>query len=72
MRLRNFWIATGVATLAASVIWIVGVYLYLAVAAPNELGPPLLQPILLIVGNALVAALLAGGVRAIKPARAGR
>ena len=67
-RFRRFWVASAVGALIAAVIWIAGVYLFLALLAPGELGPPLLEPILLIIGNALIAAILAGGIRVIKPA----
>jgi hypothetical protein len=72
LRFRRFWVASLVATLAAAAIWIAGVYLFLALLAPSELGPLLLEPILLTAGNALIAAMLAGVVRALTPAPASR
>jgi hypothetical protein len=65
---RRFWIASLVATLATSALWVGGVTVLLAIAAPNELrGPIAWIQILLTVINALVAAVIAGiAVRAMR------
>jgi len=57
---RRFWIASIVATIAATALWIGGCYLLFVLAAPNELGPPLLVPVLLTLATALIGAVLAG------------
>jgi len=65
---RRFWIASLVATLTTSALWVGGVSLFLAIAAPNELrGPIAWIQILLTVVNALIAAVIgAGAVRATR------
>ncbi len=58
---RSFWIASALATATAAGLWIGGVYVLLAITAPNELrGPLLLAPILLIFGTSFVGAVLVG------------
>lgn len=59
---KNFWPATFAATLAATAIWTGGVYILLATAAPSELGPPLLGPMLKIAALTFVSAASAGAV----------
>jgi hypothetical protein len=59
---RHFWVASSVATFVASALWVGGVWVFLALAAPSELaGPVAWIQILLTVLNALLAALIAGG-----------
>jgi hypothetical protein len=56
----RFWAASSVAAAIATGLWVLGVYLVLWLSAPNELGPPLLGPILLTFVMALVPAALVG------------
>ena len=57
---RRFWIANVVATIAATALWIGGCYLLFVLTAPDELGPPLLVPVVLTLATALIGAVLAG------------
>lgn len=66
---QPFWVATFRATLAATVIWTVGVYVLLAVTAPNELGPPVPVAILQIALLTFVSAAGAGAVMKFRPSR---
>jgi zinc transporter ZupT len=63
---RHYWRATVLAAATASAAWVAGVYLLLVLTAPNELGPPLLLPILQTFGTAMVATVL---VDALLPGR---
>jgi len=48
-------------------LWIAATYLLFALLAPSELGPPLLEPVLLTLMTALAGAMVAGGlVRAVR------
>lgn len=58
---RRFWIALATASLLATATWLSGVYLLLAVAAPHELGRPLLIPALLTLATAMFGAAIGGG-----------
>lgn len=55
-----FWRVTTVAALVATVAWVIGVYLLLVLTAPGELGPPLLEPIVMTFVTAYIGALAAG------------
>jgi len=59
----KLWIAVPAATALATLLWGVGVYLLLLLTAPNELGPPLLVPVLLTYCTAFVPALAAALLR---------
>ncbi len=59
---RRFWIASAVATLAATLLWGGGCYLLFALTAPNEMGPPLLIPVIWTVVTAFVGALAGAGI----------
>jgi hypothetical protein len=66
--LRRFWAAASVAGAAAAIAFVGGCYVFFIIAAPSELGPPLVGPLLLILGTAFAGALLgAGGVRLLGP-----
>ncbi len=58
---RRFWAATAVATLSGTLLWVGGCYLFLALWGSSEdLGPPLIEPVLLTIVTALVGVLVAG------------
>jgi hypothetical protein len=59
-RSARFWAASLVAAGIAAILWGLGVYLLLWLTAPNELGPPLLGPVLFTFLTALVPAALVG------------
>ncbi len=64
---RRFWVASAVATLAATLLWGGGCYLLFALTAPNEMGPPLLMPVISTVVTAFLGALVGGGIlRAVR------
>jgi hypothetical protein len=63
----RFWLATLLATFVAGVVWASGVYVLLWLTAPNELGPPLLRPILLILGTSFLPAAVVGAVMRRQP-----
>ncbi len=58
--LRSFWTALVTATVTSAVLCGIGQYAFFALFAPNELGPPLLAPILLTLGTTFVGAVMAG------------
>jgi hypothetical protein len=51
------------AAVLASLAWIAGVYVLLALTAPHELGPPLAGPLVAIVLSALAGAALGARLR---------
>ena len=58
---RSPWITSVIAAVIATLAWVGGVYLlFWVTVAPNEIGPPLLEPVLLTFGTAFVPALLVG------------
>jgi hypothetical protein len=64
-------VVTVLATVLAAVVWVAGVYLLLWLTAPNELGPPMVRPILMTLAAAFPGALLGvwGMRRMIRSAR---
>jgi hypothetical protein len=66
-KFARFWAASAVAAIGATVVWGGGQYLIFALFDRSELGPPLLVPILLTIGTALIGAVVGGAVRLIKP-----
>jgi len=64
---RRFWVASAVAAVAGSLLWVGGCLLLFLLTAPSELrGPVLLTPLLLTLGTALAGSIVAGGaVRAV-------
>ena len=66
---HRFWIVSAVGTITGTLLWIGGCYLLFVLTAPSEVGPPLVEPVLLTLAIALAGALVAGGaVRVIRPA----
>ena len=49
---------SGAAALLATLVWVCGTYLLMWINAPDELGPPLAEPILVTFFVALVPALI--------------
>lgn len=57
---RQFWLASLLAGVAGTFAWLLGIYAFLALMAPNELGWPLLTPVLLTIGTAVLGGIAAG------------
>ena len=60
LRWRRFWVASVVAAAVGSVLWVGGCYVLFAFTDPDDLGPPLLVPVLLTMATALTGAIVAG------------
>ncbi len=66
---RRFWVASAIATLTGALLWIGGCYLFLAIFGSSEdLGPPLIEPVMLTIVTALAGVLIAGGAMHVKRA----
>ena len=59
---RHFWMTSAGAALVATMLWGAGCYLLFALSAPNEMGLPLVMPVLLTLGTAFIGAAAAGGM----------
>lgn len=59
-RTPHWWRASLIAAAIATVVWLLGIYLFLWIAAPSELGPPLLGIVAQTYVLALVPAYFSG------------
>jgi len=58
--MRRFWLAAICAAILGSAVWIIGAYLFLLITAPNELGAPVLKPILFVFLTCSIPGLIVG------------
>lgn len=65
---RGTWRAGLLGALSATIAWLCGVNLLFLLTAPNELGLPLLRPVIYAFGTAFVPSLLVSWLRQVKPA----
>jgi hypothetical protein len=56
----SLWIGASVAAALATLLWIAGVYVFLRLTAPNELGPVLPRALLIVFAVAFFPALAVG------------